>query len=240
MSEGPRFYLPDASLEVGALTPLSKEASHHAMRVLRMREFDPAGVFCGNGVYAEGIMHFSAEGSFFETQKVFTEPEPRLSITLIQSLVSHDKMDWIIEKACEIGVSTIVIFPARRGEVRVSGEKIEKRMDRWQKILISSAMQCRRNRLPQLRYAANYGEALSLGKGLKFVTAPSLTKPAHPNTPPESVSFVIGPEGGLTQEEIAEALAAGYQPLLLGPRVLRTETAGLVAAAWAQTQWGDL
>ena len=236
----PRFYVPNIPYEEGQPITLPEEASHHAMHVLRLRNKDRIDLFSGNGLEASGLVQFNKTGTSLILDSVTTTPEPKLRIILLQSVISNEKMDWVIEKACETGVSKIVVFPSSRGEIKLTGEKIVKRLDRWKKIAVSACMQCRQNRIPEILFVSSLDRAFEHAEGRCFVTAPSLEKTPTGDCPQGCVSFLIGPEGGLTNGEIQLALDNHFEARLLGPRVLRTETAGITASVWAQTLWGDL
>lgn len=235
----PRFYVPDVSYEIGSEIPLPPSSVHHAMRVLRMREGDEAEIFDGKGNSARGKIHFSKDYASVFIEKISHEENDTLKIVLAQSLVSNEKMDWIVEKACELGVSKLIVFPAERSEIKLTGEKLEKRLQRWSKIILSSCEQCKRNSLLDIRFLPSLK---SLSDDIvcerNYVLCPS-----SPNTEkeslavPKSVMFVIGPEGGLSNNEISLLLEKGFLRKQLGDLVLRTETAGIVAAAYAQTLW---
>lgn len=235
----PRFYIPDCNAAVGECVTLPDAAAHHAMRVLRMREGDPVRIFTGRGIEAHGPIHFYKDGASVEISSVSETACGKLRITLLQALVSNEKMDWIVEKACETGVSRIVVYSAARGEVKVNKEKAEKKLERFRKTVVSACMQCGQNWMPEIVYADRFEEALTLAEGRRFVTAPSLEASPAGSLEGNTVSFLIGPEGGLTPQEIDTAVKNGFEPRLLGPRVLRTETAGIAAAVWTQTLWGD-
>ena len=165
--------------------------------------------------------------------------ESPVELTLIQSFVSNDKADWIVEKAVETGVAHIVFVPAARSVTRLVGDKLEKRLARWQDIVIGACEQCGRNVLPSVTALS------SLEAALKSVTADVrwLMHPGETSAPvlrnAKSVAFAVGPEGGFSEEEVAQARDAGWQCAVLGPRVLRTETAGLAAAVFLNTKLGD-
>ena len=167
----------------------------------------------------------------------------RSRITLLQSFVSPEKTEWIVEKGVEAGMHEFVFAPAARSVTKLSGERLEKRLQRLRDIARAAAEQCGRNVVPAIRAYPSLSAAFSDSTAeLKLVLAPG----ANAGTPPErlrpglaSVAVAIGPEGGFDAEEIAAAESFGWRAQLLGPRVLRTETAGLAAAVWLQTLAGD-
>ena len=115
------------------------------MRVLRMREDDEAELFDGNGKSAKGTIHFAKDFASVKILETAFTQENSLKIVLLQSLVSNEKMDWIVEKACELGVTELIVFPADRSEVKLIGDKLLKRIERWNKIVVSACKQCKRS-----------------------------------------------------------------------------------------------
>jgi 16S rRNA (uracil1498-N3)-methyltransferase len=174
-----------------------------------------------------------------------TEQADSTEITLYQGLPKGDKIDLILQKVTELGVDRIVIFAADRSVPRIEQAKEESRLLRWQKIISEASRQSCRETIPEVTYARSLADALRPGghainllvwedeknQRLKEL----LNRPA-----PASIGFIIGPEGGLTKAEAGVAQSAGYQPVSLGKRILRTETAGLALMAILQYQWGDL
>ncbi|HEV2611997.1 MAG TPA: 16S rRNA (uracil(1498)-N(3))-methyltransferase, partial [Noviherbaspirillum sp.] len=166
------------------------------------------------------------------------------AITLAQGLPEGSKMDWIIEKAVELGAAAIQPLAAQRCVTRLSAERAEKKMLHWQGVITAAAEQCGRNRLPQLAEPANFSTWLTR-KELhhRILLTPraeqSLSDWAR-HHPPQAVTLLIGPEGGFTDQEEELALSAGTLPLSIGPRVLRTETAGLAALAGLNALWGEM
>lgn len=150
-----------------------------------------------------------------------------------------ERMDWAIQKATELGVAQITPLFTERCEVRLNDERAQKRLEHWQQIAISACEQCGRSKVPVIHAPQLLKDwQASVQADLKLVLHPvaqSLTQHATPHT----LAFLIGPEGGLTEGEVAQAAEYGFQPARLGPRVLRTETAPVVALSVAQQLWGD-
>lgn len=234
----PRFYVPDTTFQVGEEVVLPQESIHHAMRVLRMREGDEAEVFDGNGSSASGTIHFAKDFASVLIKNIFSDQQDSLKIILLQSLVSNEKMDWIVEKACELNISELIVFPADRSEVRLTEDKLLKRLERWNKIVISSCKQCKRSSLLKISWLSSLKEFLAEGIQRKYILMPESTVPQE-QTPDNvrSVSFVVGPEGGLSPREVSLLKEKGFVEKQLGKLVLRTETAGLAAASYANTLW---
>lgn len=244
----PRFYTPETTLTLeralqsGESVLLTPEAAHHAGRALRLRNGEAVTLFNDSDSEWEGTITLSREGAAVQlTSRATPLRESPLSITLLQALVSPEKMDWILEKAVELGVRELVLFPAERSVTKLTADKIEKRLAKYRTQIISASEQCGRNRLMTCRFLS-FKDALMLSADCRLVLAPSaVPSPLALSTTPTPPSFAImvGPEGGLSDAELSSALEAGWQAKLLGPRVMRTETAGLAATVWLNTRFGD-
>ncbi len=234
----PRFYTPQVPFVVGGKALLTEQARHHAGRVLRMKAGDRAVLFDGKGLEAAGPIHFEGKDAWIDVQSVSCPPvESPVAITLVQALVSPEKMDWIIEKAVETGVSRIVIVPARRSMTKLAGDRLQKRLEHWLSVAVSACAQSGRTRVPEISFM-HFEQALDLKADARIVLAPAAS------TPPKAANLsscllAVGPEGGFDDEEIQAALDKGWQCALIGPRVLRTETAGIVAVALVNAASGD-
>lgn len=235
----PRFYV-DRVLTPDSTIVLPEKPAHHASRVLRMREGDCAVLFDGKGNEAEAILHFFADRTEAQIQTVRQSlTESPLKTVLIQALVSQEKLDWILEKATELGVSKIIVVPAERSVTKLDEKRLAKRLLQWKNTTLSACEQCARSLLPEVAYSPSLKSALSDNKSERnFILAPG-ARDSLKLTDIQSVTFAVGPEGGFSQTEIEMAQSLGYECALLGPRVLRTETAGLAALAVAQTLAGD-
>jgi 16S rRNA (uracil1498-N3)-methyltransferase len=239
----PRFHCP-FPLAPGATVELPPEAAHHATKVLRMNDGDEVILFDGHGGEWFGSLRRVGK-----TMSVVLETfddsdrEPPLSITLAQGLPAADKMDWIMQKAVELGVAAIRPVACRRSVIRLSGERMERRVAHWQAVAVAACEQCQRNRVPEVAPLVDLPQFLggSAGdNGLRLILAPEAeTRLAALPKPSGPVTLLIGPEGGFDEGELAAAASAGFQSVSLGPRVLRTETAGLAALAAMMALWGD-
>ena len=237
----PRFFCPDGLLPASDM-PLPAAVAHHAERVLRLAVGDPVTLFDGQGgECAASMLAFGREALARLGPRLAIECESPLQITLVQALASGDKMDWIVQKAVELGVAAVQPVAAERSVLKLAGERADKRVAHWQQVAVAACEQSGRNRVPVV------GEILPLAKylarpfdGTRLILAPgadgALARKARPGRP---VAILIGPEGGWSPAELDLAARAGCAPLALGPRVLRTETAGLAALAAMQTMWGD-
>ncbi len=239
----PRFYCP-APLAPGATVELPAEAAHHALRVLRVGAGDTAILFDGRGGQWTATLH-PAGKTLRATLDEFddSDREPPVSITLVQGLPASDKMDFVVQKAVELGVARIQPVAAKRSLIRLSGERMERRVDHWRGIVVSACEQSQRNRVPEVEQILDLPQYLALASqdnGLRLVCAPGATTRLRDLPPPSApVTLLIGPEGGFEDGELAAARAAGFMPLALGPRILRTETAGPAVLAAMMALWGD-
>jgi 16S rRNA (uracil1498-N3)-methyltransferase len=202
---------------------------------------DAVQLFDGSGIeYLGSIIEVGKKQVRVElTAQMAGLTESPLHIHLGQGLSRGERMDWAIQKATELGVAEITPIVSERCEVRLKDERAEKRLTHWRQVAISACEQCGRSRLPII-HAPTTLEAWSseLEADLKLVLHPVAT-PLTEHSPPSRLGFLIGPEGGLSDAEVSHAQSAGFLPARLGPRVLRTETAPVVALSVAQQLWGD-
>lgn len=235
----PRFYV-DSEFKPDSVLVLPEKPAHHASRVLRMRDGDSARLFNGKGIEAHAVLHFFSDRTEAHIDSVTNnQTESPLHTVLIQALVSQEKLDWILEKATELGVVKIVITPSERSVTKLDEKRLQKRLLQWKNTVISACEQCGRGLIPEVIFCGKLESALSEHKTEKnLILAPSAHKTFNLESI-RSVTFAVGPEGGFSEEEIALAQQLGYEATLLGPRVLRTETAGLAALAVAQSLAGD-
>lgn len=165
--------------------------------------------------------------------------ESPLRLHLGQGLSRGERMDWAIQKATELGAARITPIVSERCEVRLKDERADKRTAHWRQVAISACEQCGRSVLPQIDAPVSLAEWLQATEAdLKLVLHP-VAEPLASHARPGSLAFLIGPEGGLSDAEVEQARAAGFHAARLGPRVLRTETAPVVALSMAQQLWGD-
>lgn len=238
----PRFFL-DAELTVGASIDLPGSVAHHAAHVLRLRDADPIVLFNGRG--GEFHARLAARGSRAElTAHSAVERESALAVTLLQAWIATDKMEWVVEKAVELGVAGIVLAPARRSVVQLDGARLVKRMDRLRDIVIAACCQCGRNRVPSIEAFSDLGDGLNraaadAAAGIVLQPDAEATLGDIARSAPASFAIAVGPEGGFDASELALAARHGYRSVRLGPRVLRTETAGLAAVSTLQAAVGD-
>ena len=234
----PRFFC-DSELTAGATLELPKAVAHH-VRVRRLKDGETVVFFDGSGHEFEAHIAFDSQGHctarLGHAQDVERERLGR--ITLVQALASQDKMDWVIEKAVELGAASVIAVPGTRSLVKLSDDRAKKRITHWSGIVHAASEQCGRNRLMNVDAAASLKIALTkLGDSPKLVFTPagtqSLDDPALLTTigNAKQVALFIGPEGGWDSSEVETIVGHGGACVGLGPRVLRTETAGLYAIA---------
>ncbi len=240
----PRFYCPPP-LPSGKSFELPASAAHHASRVLRLRTGDPVQVFDGTGNALDAtINEIGAKRVVLgNLQTCWAQPETGLRIVLAQALCSSEKMDWIVQKATELGVSEIVPVQSQRSVAKLTGSRADKRAEHWRSVAISACEQCGRNDLPEIHPPQPLDAwlaAMRTSKLGKFILLPGGAAQLHSHKKPEAgVALLIGPEGGFTPDESNVAQQMGFAPILLGPRILRTETAAIAGISALQTLWGD-
>lgn len=233
-----RFFI-DAPLSLGTCD-LPEASAHYIGRVLRLTAGTAVQLFDGSGQeYSGALVEVGKKYVKVELQELVAGlAESRLRIHLGQGLSRGERMDWAIQKATELGVAEITPIVSDRCEVRLKDERADKRLAHWRQIAISACEQCGRSVVPTIHPPVPLQDWLKLEAELKLVLHPvAAPLSAHPR--PASLAFLIGPEGGLSDGEIEKARVAGFQPARLGPRVLRTETAPVVALSVAQQLWGD-
>ncbi|PQO92505.1 16S rRNA (uracil(1498)-N(3))-methyltransferase [Massilia phosphatilytica] len=240
----PRFYCPQPLIP-GSFVDLPEAVAHH-LHVVRQQCGDELVLFNGEGGQARarlaeiGKRRASAEVLALEAVDV----ELPFRMTLAQGLPEGSKMDWIVEKAVELGAAGIVPLAAQRSVVRLSGDRADKRLAHWQAVVVSASEQCGRNRLADVAPVQDVNRWLAAPTtGTRILLSPradaSLAQWVRA-TPAQDVTLLVGPEGGLTDQEEDAARAAGALALSMGPRVLRTETAGLAALAILAAGWGGI
>lgn len=241
----PRFYCPALKAAAGSVVTLPDQAAHHATRVLRLRVGDAVTIFDGNGEEQAGLIEsVGRDVTVTLSTAVPGIAEPDLHITLVQSLPSGDKMDWVVQKAVELGVTAIQPVMARRSVVRLEGDRARKRVLHWQEVAISACEQSGRNTVPPILPLVDLNQYLARehrDNERRFLLSPEGGQRLREMDKPHgSFALLIGPEGGFDEGEADVARSVGFTPLHLGPRVLRTETAGLAALAAMMALWGDL
>ncbi len=239
----PRIYTAQP-LATGSRLSLESGPSAHLARALRMGPGDQLTVFNGDGgEYAAAIVSADRREVTIDVADFNDQDcESPLAIELGIAVSRGERMDWIVQKSTELGVTAITPLLTERVEVKLNAERSAKRLQHWQQVAVSACEQCGRNRLPRIAAITPLAEWLpSTRSDLRLVLHHRAAPHGAPSAePPGSVSLLVGPEGGLSDAEIAAAEATGFEALQLGPRVLRTETAPLAALAVLQSRWGDM
>lgn len=231
-------------LATGTEITLSAAAAHHVSRVLRLNTGHALTLFDGEG--GEYVGEIARAGPRAVAVRVVEhrsiERESPLTVTLVQGLAAAERMDYVVQKAVELGASAIAPVIATRSVARPEGARAARRAEHWRQIVIAACQQSGRNRLPPVHAPCALGEWLRTPSEaeLRMLLAPdaqgllgALARPAG------AIELLVGPEGGFTVEEADAACGAGFRPVRLGPRILRTETAGAAMLAAINALWGD-
>ena len=245
----PRLFAPELATEhwTGASIALGESATHHAVNVLRRRVGDLVELFDGRGTAITArLENVEKRTAWVAPQELPRRiPQARLQLHLVQGLALGDKMDWIVEKAVELGVSRLTPWRAERCQLKLDPARAEKRLNHWRAVAVAACMQCGQNWLPQIDRVSDLKEALATSGDLLLFGSTDgqdlnnrhLKDFAWDQA--QRCSLVIGPESGISDEELALLSAANGQAVRLGPRILRTETAGMSAIAAIQALAGD-
>lgn len=240
----PRFYCPPP-LPLSGPFDLPPDAAHHAARVLRLRTGDAVQLFDGVGNECHGVLADLSGKRVTVSGITMIEAnrESPLPVLLAQALASSEKMDWVIQKATELGVSEIQPLATERSVARLSAERAIKRTEHWQQVAISACEQCGRNVLPLIHPPLDimvWLQQMRARKDSKFILLPQAAGSLHQQSKPSGTAILlIGAEGGFTASESESAVYCGFTPVRMGARVLRTETAAVAGLAAMQTLWGD-
>ena len=238
----PRLFV-DTELRPRSKLALPEDAAHHAARVLRLREGDPVVLFDGRGGEYDARLFMPGRGQVVAEIGAWREIEREspLAVTLVQAISTGEKMDFTIQKATELGVAAIQPVLTAKSVVRLSAEREAQKLARWKRIAIAACEQCGRNRLPVVReamsvdaYCGTPGDA-----SLRLLLSPEGKTGLKERQIGRAVIIAAGPEAGFSAEEEMLLQRAGFVPVRLGPRVLRTETAALAALAALNALAGD-
>lgn len=254
----PRLLIPvedglRAGIETGEPIEIGREQARYLSRVLRLSAGDPVQVFDGQGGrYQARIAQIDAGICLLRIEQSLPRVEAsRLSLTLAQCLSSADKMDWTIEKAVELGVSSIVPLFSERSLIRLDADRGERKLQHWQAVVEAACMQSGQDRLPALSAPVTIAKWLAMGPpgGLRLALSPfaettlvqaiERARLDSTRTQDRAITLLVGPESGLAPAELERLTGAGFEAVKLGPRVLRTETAGLAALAAIAALVGD-
>lgn len=239
-----RIYFPDEIPDHG-VCDLPAAQAHHLAHVLRLAPGDPVVLFDGRGAAYDAVIAQSARGAVRVRvgDRRSEDRESPLCVVLAQAVSSGERMDYTIQKAVELGVAAVQPLLSERCVVRLSGERAAKRVLHWQAVAVAACEQCGRNRMPAVHPLLPLRDWLqqpAAAGELRLSLAPEAAAGLRQlDRPAGRVTVLAGPEGGLTAAELDAAAAAGFRPLRLGPRVLRTETAAVALLAAMQALWGD-
>jgi 16S rRNA (uracil1498-N3)-methyltransferase len=234
----PRLYV-DTDLAPGRPLTLDPDRSHYLCRVLRQRRGDYVTLFGGDGnVYGATILVADARSCEVELGAVVgREPPPRVRLHVAQALIKSERQDWMLQKATELGATDLWLLVSEHTEVHVTGARLERRLQHWQRVIVSATEQCGRLRLPQLHGPMPLPALLQTLPAQQLLLldpgAPPLAAPSYCDT-----MLLLGPEGGLSDVERAAAIAAGASPMGLGSLILRSDTAPVAAISVLRQAWG--
>jgi 16S rRNA (uracil1498-N3)-methyltransferase len=235
----PRFHCP-VPLRQGGVLALPETVANHAVRVLRLKPGDALVLFDGEGGECPAVLRDVDRKTATVTLGEYSQVdrESPLDLWLVQALAVGDKMDWIVQKAVELGATGVLPWQADRSVLKLDPERAAKRQAHWQAIAISACEQCGRNRIPFVAAPQTLAAALAHCSDRRVVAMRPAADAAQPlRVAP--MALIVGPEGGFSDGELAQLDVAEAAALTLGPRVLRTETAGLAGLAALNAQWGD-
>lgn len=240
-----RFFVPDLVPEAGAQVPLPPAAAHHALRVLRLRAGEQVVVFDGRGGEWRGVLEV-AGGDAARVRLETFDPVSRelpFAVTVGQALLPAERMDWAIQKAVELGAARIVPLLTARTQTGGALERGARKQAHWQQVAVAAAQQCGRTAVPEVTLPRRWRDWIEEARGARpeaclWLLAPGGVALSRLPAPERSVTVLVGPEGGWSEEELDEAGRLGIERIGLGPRVLRSETAAAAALAMMQALWG--
>lgn len=240
-----RFYHSE-NLELKHVVELIAQTHIHATKVLRLKVGDQFALFNGDGYdYVAKVIELSKHKTSVEIiDRYEVNHESPLKITLAQGLAAGDKMDWIIQKAVELGIQSIQPLLTERSIVKLDRERADKKLEHWRTVAISACEQTGRSIIPDILSPIHIVQWLSnqnqIANSLKLILTPAKAQNInHLEKPSSPVVFMVGPEGGFSEKEMNLALSSSFVPVNFGKRVLRTETASVVALSIMQNLWGD-
>ncbi len=243
----PRFYVPHLRIEKDMVRVEGDEV-RHIRRVLRLKAGDEVVVFNGSAKeYVGKIVEETPSSVVITIQNILpSKGESPLEITLAQGLLKGEKMDYVIQKATELGVKEIIPFVSSRSIPQLEKPRRMKRQQRWEKIAIEAAKQCGRGVVPKIEALQDYPEILqtAVPDFLRLILwekeGARLKKALEGLREKGKVFFIVGPEGGLSEEEVGHAKEKGFIPVSLGKRILRSETSSLCLLSILQYERGDI
>jgi len=244
----PKFFIEEKDILLNEII-IKGESVNHIKNVLRLKCGNEITLSSGNGVdYCVSIERIEPDCIFTSIINIKrNDTEPPIEVTLFQGIPKSDKMDFIIQKSIELGVSRIVPVIMERTVVRFNNKKdLDNKVARWQRIALEAAKQCKRGTVPQVEYPLTFNEALKLSSQAQLGIIPyemEIEQGLKSNISKSSarkIAVMIGPEGGISELEIKNAVNSGMKPVTLGPRILRTETAGIAVLSILMYELGDI
>jgi len=236
-----RFFLPESEFKQGQDVVLPAELQRHVHTVLRLTPGEEIELLDGSGLIALARLQSGGRATILDLVRA---DEPSLETCLIQGLPKGEKLDLVLQKGAELGVGRFCLVEMERSIVRLKQDRQVRLLGRWQKIVQEAARQCGQPRIPELQIDNSFERVVAASRAdlklLLWEESGQLLPALLPAAAPKSVAVIIGPEGGITRREAEQACAAGFMAVRLGPRILRTETAGLAIMAILQYLYGDL
>jgi 16S rRNA (uracil1498-N3)-methyltransferase len=242
-----RFY-HSKPININETIVMDEFAAHHALKVMRLKNNDQLILFNGDGSdytgYVIRITKRQVEVSIKSKKSI--ENESNIRVTLLQSLTSSEKMDLIIQKTTELGITEIQPIVCERSIVKIKNEKIEKKILHWRQVSIAACEQCGRAEIPIIHKPVNIIKYLDKveesDKGTKIILSPQAAESLDSNIhkTKKDIKVLIGPEGDFTEEELDYSIQKGFLPIKIGPRILRTETAPICILSILQYKYGDI
>ena len=242
-----RFY-HSKTININEIIVLDDFATHHALKVLRLKKGDELILFNGDGYDFQGQIFNIAKKRvevMINSRRIVAN-ESDLKVTLLQTLTSNEKMDLIIQKTTELGISEIQPIVCERGIVKIKNDKIEKRLLHWKQVSIGACEQCGRAQIPVINKPENitkYLEKIIMSdKSLKIILSPTAIKSLNEISYniDQNIKVLIGPEGGFSKKELELATKKNFLPVKIGPRILRTETTPISIMSILQYEYGDI
>lgn len=232
----------DKALQVNQEIELDTRATNHLVNVLRAKVGDDLILFNGKGGEYNTTIKIIEKRRAIVTITAFNDisRESPFKIHLAQVISRQEKMDLTIQKAAELGVAEITPLLSEKCGVKLKDDRLDKKLERWQQIIISACEQCGRNQLPKLNTIVDFDTFIKQNDAYKIILEPTAHETLKSITPSKAITVLIGPESGFSETEIKTAKQHNTHAITLGPRILRTETAGLAIVSILQSQFGDL
>jgi 16S rRNA (uracil1498-N3)-methyltransferase len=236
-----RVYI-EAALASHATVQLPDAVAHHLTSVLRMRTGEPFLIFNGEGGEFDATLDAISKKSVTARVGTFhnANRESPVAITLAQCVSKGERMDYTVQKAAELGATGIVPLSSANSVVKLDAERWEKKLDHWRGVIVSACEQSGRTRVPKLHPVTPIDQWIAQASGCKIILAIGATQSLRTMKRPDgAIALLAGPEGDFSADELRAAREAGFEAIGMGPRILRTETAGIAALAAIQALWGD-